>query len=279
MLTMSWFGIPQHGDPLGPGPDTSWGNWQIPGQCSPKGDPSACVDGQRDIASRYRPLAGIDSSSGRDDEGLARIDLMLSNVRRPCADDVGARIDSFAVQLDGTRYSSLHAKSPSESAEIPYQALLHFYSEANAAGLPNAVLPADDATWYWNNGHWVGLDCSTDHGACVAAVQQDVIDMLTLAVENASSLRIAGKPVLYFYFASQLTPAEWSSIFKVAKNTPIKGSTHDFYALGSRQGSGGVPYFSAFDGISPWIDLAAWGSTSGSSVRAHAAAYAAATHD
>jgi hypothetical protein len=278
MLSMSWFGIPHSGDPLGPGPDTSWGNYKIPGQCSPTGEPQECVDGQRDIASRFRPLAGIGSSSGRDEEGLARIDLMLSNLRRPCASDVGARIDSFAIQLDGTKYSSLHETSPSESAEIPYQALLHAYSEANTAGLTNAVLPADDGTWYFNNGHWEGLDCTKDHAACVTAIQGDAIDMLTLAVNNPSSLRIAGKPVLYFYFASQLSPSEWATIFSVAKSTVIGGSTHDFYALGSHQGSGGAPYFAAFDGISPWIDLSAWGSTSGSTVRAHAAEYAASIH-
>ncbi len=278
MFSMSWFGIPASGDPLGAGPDTSWGNWQIPGQCSPKGTPGACVNGERDIASRYRPLAGIYSSSGRDQEGLARIDLMLSNVRRPCAGDVGARIDAFAVQLNGTRFSSLHDASPAGSVELPLQALKHFYSEANAAGLTDAVLPGDDATWYFNNGHWVGLDCKADRAACLGALQQDAVDMLTLAVDNASSLRIAGKPVLYFYFSNQLSPSEWSGILNTARSTKINGVTHDFYALASRQGSGGAPYFAAFDGISPWIDLAAWNGSSGTSVRAHAAKYAADLH-
>jgi hypothetical protein len=280
MLSMSWFGIPHTGDPFGWGPDPSWGNWQVKTGCgAPAVSASTCVDGQRDIASRFRPLAGIYSSSGRDEEGLARIDLMLSNVRRPCAGDVGARIDAYAVQLDGTIHSSLHTHATSNAEEIPLQALEHFYSEANAAGLTNAVLPADDSTWYFNNGSGVGLDCGSDHASCVAALKADTIDMLTLAVDHPSSLRIAGLPVLYFYFSDQLSPSEWAGIFEAARRTTIGGSTHDFYALGSHQGSAGAPYFAAFDGISPWIDLGVWKSTSGKDVRAHAAAYAAAIHD
>jgi hypothetical protein len=62
------------------------------------------------------------------------------------------------------------------------------------------------------------------------------------------------------------------------RNTPIDGARRDFYALASHQGDHGSPYFAAFDGLSPWIDLAAWDATSGGSVRAHAAAYAARTH-
>ena len=278
MLSMSWFGIPKSGDPLGPGPDPTWGNWRISGQCSPTGAPGQCVNGQRDIASRYRPLAGIYSSAGRDDESRARIRLALSTVRRACASDVGARVDAFAIQLDGTKYSSLHASSPSASAETPLQNLIHTYGEAEAAGLANVVLPADDATWYWNNGHWVGLDCSANHATCYSAVQQDVVDMLTLAVDHPSSLRIANKPVLYFYFSAQLPPAEWTAIFNHARSVTIHGATHDFFALGSKQGGNPGPYYAAFDGLSPWIDLANWGKTQGSTVRAHAAAYAALQH-
>ncbi|MEO7110877.1 MAG: hypothetical protein ABI183_10600, partial [Polyangiaceae bacterium] len=53
----------------------------------------------------------------------------------------------------------------------------------------------------------------------------------------------------------------------------------DFFVLGSKQGGNSGAYFKAFDGISPWIDLSAWRATKGSTVRAHAMAYAAAQHD
>jgi hypothetical protein len=278
MLSMSWFGIPKSGDPLGPGPDPSWGNWRISGQCSPTGAPNQCVNGQRDIASRYRPLAGIYSSAGRDDESRARIRLALSTVRRSCANDVGARVDAFAIQLDGTKYTSLHTGSPAPSTETSLQALIHTYGEADAAGLTNAVLPADDAAWYWNNGHWVQLDCSANHATCFNAVQQDVVDMLTLAVDHPSSLRIATKPVLFFYFSTGLSPAEWTTIFNHARSVSIHGATHDFFALGSKQGGNPGPYYAAFDGLAPWISLDNWHATHGATVRAHAAAYAALQH-
>jgi hypothetical protein len=278
MFSMSWFGIPKTGDPLAAGPDGSWGNWRIPATCSGSGEPASCVAGERDVASKYRPLAGVYSSSGRDPDGKARIDLMLSNVRRSCSADVGARIDAFAIQLDGTEFSSLHSAQPSEGQEIPLQALKNFLGQADAAGVANVVIPADDATWYFNNGHWVGLDCAADHARCVQLLQQDTVDMLTLAAGSAASYKINGKPVLYYYVGSQLTPAEWAGIFAAVRATPILGVARDFYAVASHQGDHGSPYFAAFDGLSPWVDLAAWDGTSGTSVRAHALAYAAKTH-
>ncbi len=280
MLSMSWFGIPKSGDPDGAGTDPGYGNWQIGTKCSAHGDAAECVDGQRNIASRYRPLDGIYSSAGRDDESLARIRLALSTLNRPCAGDVGARLDSFAIQLDGTKFTSLHDASPSNSEEGPYQALLHTYEEADAAHLVNAVLPADDATWYFGNGQGLGLKCSSsDHTECYDALEQDVIDMLKLSIEHESSLKIGGLPVLYYYFSTQLSPDEWNSIFTKARSTVIDGSTHDFFVLGSSQGGNGGTYFKAFDGISPWINLSAWDGTKGATVREHAAAYAASQHD
>src|SRR3569833_839864 len=198
MLSMSWLGIPKSGDPPGPGPDPTWGNWRISGQCSPTGAPGQCVNGQRDIASRYRPLAGIYSSAGNDDESRARSRLALSTVRRASASDVGARVDAVAIQLDGTKYSSLHASSPSASAETPLQNLIHTYGEAEAAGLANVVLPADDATWYWNNGHWGGLDCSANHATCYSVVLLVVVVLLLFVVVFLSLLWFAFLLVFFF---------------------------------------------------------------------------------
>jgi hypothetical protein len=280
MLSMAWFGIPTSGDLDGAGTDPGYGNWEIGTKCSAHGDADQCVDGQRNIASRYRPLAGIYSSAGRDDESLARIRLALSTLNRPCADDVGARLDSFAIQLDGTKYTSLHVASPKNSQEGPYQALIHTYEEADAAHLVNAVLPADDATWYFGNGQSSTFTCtSADHTDCYDAIEQDVIDMLTLSLAHESSLKIGGLPVLYYYFSTQLSPDEWNAIFTKARNTKINGSVHDFFVLGSSQSGSGGAYFKAFDGISPWINLSAWDATKGDDVRAHATAYAAAQHD
>jgi hypothetical protein len=85
------------------------------------------------IASKRRPLAGIYSASARDAEGthsnkqkininifrgekyleiyaimigLARVDLMLSNLRRSCDGGANARLDSWSIQMDSIKFSS-----------------------------------------------------------------------------------------------------------------------------------------------------------------------------
>jgi hypothetical protein len=268
MDTMAWFGIPSSGDP-------SWGTWQLPPfRCVPARDPATCDDtGNRSIASRYHPLAGIYSSSGRDAESLRRIDLMLSNLRSPT--DASARIDAYAIQLDGTHFTSLHG-APAPSAEIAYQALEHFLTEADALGRANAVVPMDDATWYWNNGHWLGLDCAASRATCLDYLRQDVIDLITLAAPHASALRVDGKLVLHFYLdaAAQFpSAAEWSAIFAAAR----AATGHDFYTIGTHALPG---WFDAFDALAPWVDPGyAWPHTSGPSVYEHARAYAALQHD
>ena len=151
MLAMAWFGLPS-GEPGNAIADPSYGNWDwsSPSCGGIASNASACADFhssfQRNIASRGRPLAGIYSSSGRTEESLRRIDLMLSTTRRSC--DEGARLDAFAVQLNGLRNTSLHPENTEQiGAELPYQALLGFFERADALGLQNAVMPAMDATW------------------------------------------------------------------------------------------------------------------------------------
>jgi hypothetical protein len=97
MFSMSWFGIPAS-DPQGAGPDPSYGNTQWNGACAASNNPSQCGNCllygagdaclttgsmERQMASRRRPLAGIYSASAVDPEGEARVDLMLSTLRRP----------------------------------------------------------------------------------------------------------------------------------------------------------------------------------------------------
>lgn len=122
MFSMAWFGIPDT-DPQGNGGDTTYGNWQWGGGCIPVNDPAKCETYhgtmQRTTASYRRPLAGIYSSSGSTNESLARVDLMLSNVRRSCDD--GAKIDAWAPQIDSLLFSSLHTKHPSKTADLAYK--------------------------------------------------------------------------------------------------------------------------------------------------------------
>jgi hypothetical protein len=275
-MAMSWFGIPAR-DPLGGGVDVGYGNWIVSASCGQAApDPSLCggTPSERRISSRYRPLAGIYSSAGGTAESLRRIDLMLSTVRRPC--DQGARIDAFGIQLNGTHFTSLHGGSEANQ-EIPLQSLEHFLSEADAASMTNAVLPAEDATWYWNNaGRFI--DCATHHSTCIGYLQADVEDMIAIVRTHPSALRIDGRPVLLFYVNTASgfpTASEWASIFQSARSA----TGADFYtiATGLLQ-STGATFFSAFDGVSPWVSPNVWSATHGSTIYAHAKAYAASLH-
>ncbi|HEX8790120.1 MAG TPA: hypothetical protein VF765_04155 [Polyangiaceae bacterium] len=293
MFSMSWFGIP-HGDPQGAGPDPSYGNTKWGGGCVATNDPSTCSDcilkgagdtclqtgaSQRDMASRRRPLAGIYSASALDTEGLRRVDLMLSNVRRACDD--GAKIDAWAVQMNGTNNTSLHPNNQScSTCEITYEATLAFLKEADAAHMDGVIVPSEDATFYFHFGTDVGLGACDDSSGnpkqnCIDALTQDFTDMAAMALAHPSALKLGGKPVFYMYFdPGYLSPTQWESLLDNARNA----AGTDFYVIASSQNATQTGFFQALDGISPWVQLD-WSNTSGSTVRAHAQAWAAGMHD
>jgi len=293
MFSMSWFGIP-HGDPQGAGPDPSYGNTEWGGGCVTTNDPATCSNcvlkgtgdaclqmgtPQRDMASRRRPLAGIYSASAQDAEGLRRVDLMLSNVRRACDD--GARIDAWAVQMNGTHDTSAHPGNPScTTCQIAYDATQAFLKEADAAQMDGVIIPAEDATFYFHFGTSMGLGACDDTSGnpkqnCEDALTQDLVDMAAMALAHPSALKLNGKPLLYVYMdPAHLTPTQWGTILQNARNT----AGTDFYFVVSSQNATQTAYFGVFDGISPWIQLD-WASTSGSTVRAHAQAWTAGMHD
>jgi hypothetical protein len=272
MDVMAWFGIPSS---MG-GPDNSFGNWDVTHfNCVQDRSPTSCdASGNRAVASRYHPLAGMYSSTGRDAEGLARIKLMLSNLRSSC--NLGARLDAFAIQQGGLHFSSLHGSTSGGAPEIAYQALTHWLAEADAEGRTGAVVPMDDITWYWNNGHWLGLDCAASRSTCIKYVQDDVIDLVRIASPHPSALRINGKLLLYFYLdtASAFpSMAEWNTILANAR----AATGQDFYTVATHAPASA---FAAFDGVSPWVDPGyAWPHTAGGTVYAHAQRYAAFQHD
>jgi hypothetical protein len=274
MDVMAWFGIPAA---LG-GPDSAWGNWHIPAfNCVPARDPLSCDDaGERAIASRYRPLDGIYSSSGRDAEGLAHIKLMLSNLRAPAGCDSSARLDALGIQQGGLAYSSLHGGNAGGAVELAYQSLLHFLDEADAEGRSGAIVLMNDTTWYWNNGKYEKLDCAASRATCIANLQQDVIDLIQIGTPHPSALRLGGKLLLYLYLdgaAGFPTVTEWTTIFANAR----AATGQDFYTLATHAPS---RYFDAFDALAPWVEpLDTWTQTSGTTVYAHAQAYAAAQID
>ncbi len=295
MFTMSWFGIPA-ADPQGSGPDSGYGDTVWGGSCVPinnaatcttcilKGANNACLDNsgppQRDTASRRKMLAGIYSASGLDVEGRRRIDLMLSQVRRPCDD--GAKLDAWTMQMNGTRDTPAHPENPPcETCTIAYNAALAFLGEADASGMTNVVIPGVDATWYFHFGSNKGLGtCDDTTGnpkqSCIDALTQDFVDMSNMSAAHPSALKLNGKPVLYAYFdPSYLTAAQWQSLFQNARNQ----SGRDFYVVATTQNATHTEDFGAFDGLAPWLQLGTWTNTTGATVRAHAYNWAAALHD
>jgi hypothetical protein len=288
MYSMSWFGIPAS-DHQGAGPDPGWGNTEWNGNnanacttCVLRGADNVCLENgapQRDTASRRRMIAGIYSASALDAEGKARTDLMLSQLRRPCDD--GAKLDAWSVQLAGTHGSPAHpGNRQSTTGRIAYDALVGFLNQADAAGMTNVILPGDDTTWYFGFGSAIGLpNCSTTgKAACIAALEQDLVDMVDLSEAHRSGFKLAGKPLITIYIRpGDLTSAQWVSIVDNARNA----SGHDFYVVAMVQGVGHADYFNAFDALMPWLqqgDIWTNGS-SGSTVRKHAENWAAKLHD
>ncbi|MGH7328426.1 MAG: hypothetical protein ACREJX_08755, partial [Polyangiaceae bacterium] len=297
MFSMSWFGVPAS-DPQGNGPDPSYGQnkygYAIDGGCTVSSNPATCstcvLRGandaclqtgtyERNNASRRRPLAGIYSASAKDAEGLRRVDLMLSTLRRPCDD--GAKLDAWTLQLDGTYATDAHASNPTcVTCNIAYNATLGFLNEADRVGMKNVIIPGDDATWYFHFGSAVGLGSCDDSTAgnakqkCVDALTQDFVDMSNLAAAHDSALKIAGKPVLFTYLdPAHLDSAGWKTVLQNARNA----SGRDFYVVSAIQNPTETQYFDAFDGIAPWINLN-WNATSGATVRAHAEAWSENLH-
>ena len=273
MFSMAWFGVPA-GDPQGKGSDKGWGNWQqeFP-SCNLQNDPATCADFpgaglQRSIASKRRPLAGIYSGTGGSAESDNRIDLMLSTLRRPC--DPGARLDVWLPQLDSIKFTSAHPGNQQASTwDIAYRTQVEFLARADAAGLKSAVGLGNDATTYWHFGDGYGL---TTQGARIAALTDDIVDMVALAKKHPSALRVAGKPLLMFYVdAPLLSPAEWTGLLEDARAK----SGVDFYALGATTKS---ELFAAFDALVPWVNLGIWQGTSGATLYEHAYAWAKQSH-
>jgi hypothetical protein len=236
-------------------------------------DPSKCADyadagRQRWIASRRRPLAGIYSSSGRDEESLRRIDLMLSCVRRPC--DLGGRLDAFLLQLDSVKFTSAYpTNKQSNTWDVAYRAVLAFLDRADAAGMHGAVWIGDDSTVYWHFGASFGL---ADQASRTAALTDDVVDMVKLAVAHPSALSIDHRPLLAFYVDSALmTAAEWTQILDDARAR----SGVDFYALATTLNAS---YFAAFAALSPWVNLGIWGGATGATLEDRAIDYATKLH-
>lgn len=274
-FTMAWFGVSAK-DPQGAGGDPGYANWTWNDQgCNlvVPNDPTACsafagAGLQREVASKRRPLAGIYSASGRTDESLRRIDLMLSTVRRPC--DSGARLDAFAVQLSSVMFTSQHPNNQqSVTWDIAWRALGAFLDRADAAGMKGAVMVADDSTVYWHFGDNFGLTTQAQRKAALTA---DLAEVATLAASRSAATKIGGKPLILIYLdAALMTPDEWTAVLDGARAQ----SGVDFYTLGTTLNG---TYFAAFDALAPWLNLGVWAQAQGATVHDQAQDWEARLH-
>eukprot|EP00026_Physarum_polycephalum_P002435 Phypoly_transcript_02441.p1 GENE.Phypoly_transcript_02441~~Phypoly_transcript_02441.p1 ORF type:complete len:736 (+),score=106.56 Phypoly_transcript_02441:574-2781(+) len=266
MFSMSWFGIPSS-DPQGGGLDAAWGNWRWgvdTDTCKiPETTPETCNKGtawtyafpneQRNIASKRRPLNGIYSSSARDAESLARVDLMLSNLRRTCDGGVNARLDAWAVQQNSifgsSRYQTQGSKTYCPTCDSAYRALNAFFQRAQNASMTNAVMPGLDQTWIFKFYAAVGLQCGSDKTPCINALTQDITDMVKISNQYGSTAvrSTNGLPIILIYVNGALSNAQWSTVLQNARNAA--GS--DFYVIGTGPGDT-TGFFNVFDAMAPW---------------------------
>ena len=267
MFSMSWFGLGPT-DPQGSGPDIYSNHWNVgsQGSCVPAAQPNQCgPDGQRQISSYYRPLAGIYSSSGLNAESLARIDLMLSTIKQSDHCDYGhANLNAWSIQLESIQLSSRYRSNPSANVEIPYQAYLHFRQQVERQRFSSGVIvPGYDSSWLYTFSTSLGLgrcdnsDSNNLRDVCVNSTIADFIDMIS-NISSTSNYMINGKPLIYVYTSiggRLLNSTEWSYIWTIVRQRV----SIDFYTICTT-----TSLLNVFDGVAPWIDLVAWSMTSSS---------------
>ncbi|CAF2825594.1 unnamed protein product [Rotaria sp. Silwood2] len=252
MFSVSWFGIGPS-DPQGKGPDPYTNHWDIgkQGSCVSASQPDQCgTDGQRNISSYYRPLAGIYSSSGLDNESLARIDLMLTTLKKDDNCDYGhAQLNAWSIQLESIQLSSKYMRNPSINVEIPYQAYLHFRQRTQILKFSSGVIiPGYDSTWLYSFSNYLGLGrCDNSNSSnlrdtCLNVTIADFVDIIS-NISLTSNYLINGKPLIFIYASlggKFLTSAEWSYIWSSVRQRV----TLDFYTICTT-----TSLLSVFDGV------------------------------
>ncbi len=267
MFSMSWYGIGPS-DPQGAGPDASTNHWNVgsQGSCVPAAQPNQCgLDGQRNISSNFRPLAGIYSSSGLNQESLARIDLMLTTLKNATSCDYGhAQLNTWSIQLESIQLSSRYKQNPSPNVEIPYQAYLHFRQRSQVLGFSSGVIvPGYDSSWLYIFSTALGFgscdnsNASNPRDACINSTIADFIDIVS-NISSTSNYLINGKPLIYVYTSiggNLPTAIEWSNIWASVRQRVIL----DFYTVCTTPS-----LLTVFDAVAPWVDLVAWSMTNSS---------------
>jgi hypothetical protein len=280
---VNWFGIPSTDST--PGLDETYANWQslsspawvvadianYPAKPYLSRDASLCRaygGGQyRDISARYRPLIGIYSSSGREAESLAVIDLTLQAVRSGA--DPRARVDvisTFVKYLGGTSYAGLDNGDVGyiSGEDVQYRAYRALLARAEAAGMTNCI-----SFQYGNSAQWEAWHPEfTTRAQRLSSVSQDLADYATIAQASTAAWKINGLVVVDIWpgAAPAMTDAEWAHAIAEARTL----SGLDMYVLAYRKTGAS---FAWADALHPWISYTEWASTTGATDEAHAAAW------
>ena len=276
MNLVGWFGIGPT-DPSGAGSDPESQSWSQPegttwNSSNPTAyptnpyashDPDECANYEgnqhRDIASKLRPLAGIYSSSGRDAESVARLNLHLDMLST--ATDPRARVDVISVLVDylgNTSFALGASQDPpyKDAEDIKYRHYVAMLAAADARGLTSCIVPQYIPN-LWATYH---SDISP-HSAKVAAMTADLVNYMTIADGSPAAFRVAGKLVLDLWpnAISGLTPTEYASILQDARTT----LGFDFYTICYTKSADKMAFA---DAIQCWISVDVYNSAAGAGV-------------
>jgi len=288
---VGWHAIPD-GDPGGNGGDPDYGSWDAenspawhaadpdsypynpyvthnPGKCT-----SYAGEQHRDIASYFRPAAGIYSGTGRDTESRNRKKLMLETVRTDT--DPRCRVTVVSIFVNYLGSTSYAGKNPGDSGYISiddtqYRNLISFYEEADALGMTSVLMPQYMTSAPWQTWHidFTGASRATR----LAAVTTDIVNYLTIANGYTSAFRVNGKLVIEFYPTGEasITVAEFTAIMDDARTA--FGS--DFYTIVFDKTGNAYAWA---DAMHPWIAYTEYTQTTGATERLHAEAWQLRAH-
>jgi len=286
LIVQGWYGIPSDDG----GADPDYGNWDIDSSSWHSGDPSTypaipyanqdasrCNGGHRYIGSKLRPLTGIYSDSGREDNAasIAHIDRMLGVVER--AGDPRGRVNVIACTLGLVQFTSHNGYEPGDAdytqdLDTRYRHLDKMLERANAAGLTNCVAANYEAYYIWQffSGTY------TSKLARLGAVALDLEDLVNKLKNDNAAWKVDGRVVICWYEGTlnipgsgeeDITPAEWSATMEAVRTA----TGHDFFVIGRNYGASDVAWL---DGLFPWIRYQNYLSADGSTNRLKASNWA-----
>ena len=279
MDDLNWFGIPSYdlleGLVPAPGPDQYYGLWRVGSAISewsidlpliypitPYGEhfPAVCSNfkgsKKRYIASNYRPISGIYSSSGSGLESYKKRKLDLNMIRRN--DDPKARVTTLMLDVGHLKGTEKYGLSPGQlnfksGEDIRYRGLLNTLKAADELGLQNSV-----SIQYMSTGLFLFYPEYPSNEERKVQAAEDLVDYVNILKQHQSALRINNKLVLFFHITNfdTFTLKDWSDVLHSTREK----TNHDFYTVFySKSGE----RFEYADALHPFISYVEYTMTSG----------------